>query len=368
MTVRRKLPRVFRWDLDKTYLVSQFDSLRDLFRVPFQKAQDKVALPGVATLLKALDKRAEEDGASSRVYFLSASPPQIGNAIREKLELDGIRYDGITFKHQVANLVRGRFDALREQIGYKLERLLAAAEQTQPGSLEFLFGDDWESDPFVYSLYADILDGAVTDEVVWEVLERAGVHKYYRAGIRERLATRATHGSGGHRVGGIFILRQRPVAEFSLAAFGARLAWFDNYFECALVLYSRGLLSADGVVDVAISMEVTPDELAGSYEAAIRRPGVESGRFAAPLRRLRARGVVTRTRFGNPVARVATLARRGFGMAPAPEIVGEPVPDYTDLARRWSRRGLKEALLEPQTDTVELAAEMIIVVKEERDG
>ena len=367
MTVRRKLPRIFRWDLDKTYLVSHFDSLRDLVRVPFQKAQDKVALPGVATLLKALDKKAAADGASSRVFFLSASPPQIGNAIREKLELDGIRYDGITFKHQVSNLVRGRFDALREQIGYKLDRLLAAAEQAEPGSLEFLFGDDWESDPFVYSLYADILDGAVTDDVVWAVLERAGVHKHYKAGIRERLARRSTHGTGGHRVGGIFNLRQRPVAEFSLAAFGPRLAWFDNYFECALVLYSRGLLSANGVVDVAISMDVTPDELTGSYEAAIRRPGVESGRFAAPLRRLRARRAMTRTRFGNPVARVATVVRRGLGMAPAPEIVGEPVPDYTELARRWSRRGLKEALLEPETVTVE-SAELIVVVKEERDG
>ena len=41
MMRRSKLPRVFRWDLDKTYLVSDFDRFRDLVRVPFQKAEDK---------------------------------------------------------------------------------------------------------------------------------------------------------------------------------------------------------------------------------------------------------------------------------------------------------------------------------------
>jgi hypothetical protein len=346
MTSRRKLPRVFRWDLDKTYLVSHFDSFRDLVRVPFQKAEDKVAVPGVASLMKALDKRAAEDDADSRVYFLTASPPQIGGAIREKLRLDGIRHDGITFKRQVSNLVRGRFDALREQIGYKLDRLLAAAEDIEPGSLEYLFGDDWESDPFVYSLYADIVGGDAPDELVLDVLERADVHKQYTAAIRERLAKRAKASRTGHRIGGIFILRQRPVAEFSLAAFGPRLSWFDNYFECALVLYSRGLLGADGVEDVAASIGVMPDELAGSYEAAVRRPGVEAGRFAAPLRRLRARGIMARTHFGGPATRMATVVRRAMRLAPSPDFIGLEAPDYSELARRWSRRGRKEARLE----------------------
>lgn len=365
MTSRRKLPRVFRWDLDKTYLVSHFDSFRDLVRVPFQKAEDKVAVPGVASLMKALDKRAAEDDADSRVYFLTASPPQIGGAIREKLRLDGIRHDGITFKRQVSHLVRGRFDALREQIGYKLDRLLAAAEGVEAGSIEYLFGDDWESDPFVYSLYADILAGQAPDDLVLDVLERADVHKQYKAAIRERLVKRASARRLGHRVGGIFILRQRPVAEFSLAAFGPRLAWFDNYFECALVLYSRGLLGADGVEAVAASIGVMPDELAGSYEAAMRRPGVEAGRFAAPLRRLRARGLMARTHFGGPVTRAATLVRRAMRLPPSPELMAGDTSDYPELARRWSRRGRKEARLEGDERAPEFVAEGAGEEKEE---
>jgi hypothetical protein len=384
MTLRRRRPRIFRWDLDKTYLVSHFDSFRDLVRVPFQKGEDKVAVPGVASLMKGLDKRAARDDADSRVYFLTASPPQIGGAIREKLRLDGIRHDGITFKRQVSHLVRGRFDALREQVGYKLDRLLAAAEGVDTGSLEYLFGDDWESDPFVYSLYADILAGKASDEFVLDVLERADVHKQYKAAIRERLVKRASSRRMGHRVGGIFILRQRPVAEFSLAAFGPRLCWFDNYFECALVLYSHGLLGADGVEAVAASIGLTPDELAGSYEAAMRRPGVEAGRFAAPLRRLRARGLMGRTHFGGPATRMATVVRRAMRLPPSPALMAGEMPHYSELARRWSRRGRKEARLEedeksrevlsqegavePDEREAEAEAEVVPAAKEDRNG
>ena len=156
-TVSRQAEKFFRWDLDKTYLVSHFESLRGLLAVPFEKGVDKVALPGVAAVIKGLHRNEERHGRNARVFFLSASPPQIGAAIREKLAIDGIRYEGITFKDQVAHLVRGRFDALREQIGYKLDQLLAAAESIPPRAVELLFGDDWESDPFVYSLYSDVL-------------------------------------------------------------------------------------------------------------------------------------------------------------------------------------------------------------------
>ena len=343
MFIRSKAPRVYRWDLDKTYLESHFDSFRELVRVPFEKAEQKIAVPGVASLIKGLVAKAEADGAVSRVYFLSASPPQIGNAIRSKLELDGIRHDGITFKNQVANLVRGRFDALREQIGYKLDRLLDSAFAVDRGTREFLFGDDWESDPFVYSLYADIVAGHLGDRDVLNVLNQAGVHRHYIAGIREKLDRRQEDAVDGHSVEGIFILRQRPAAEYELAAFGERLVWFDNYFECGLALYARGLLGEDGVAAVALSMNAAPADLARSYEAAARRPGFEAGRFGAPRRRMRSKKLIESVPGGGPVTRLITAARRAVGMAPAPVPAGGSAPDYAALVARWSRRGRKES-------------------------
>src|SRR5205085_9180526 len=46
---RRPAPAtvVYRWDLDKTYLKSDFESLRKMMRVPFERAGDKVDEPGV---------------------------------------------------------------------------------------------------------------------------------------------------------------------------------------------------------------------------------------------------------------------------------------------------------------------------------
>src|SRR5215475_4293537 len=152
---------VFRWDLDKTYLQSEFETLREMMRIPFEKAEDKIAAPGVAALIRSLRESALSRGRSLRVYFISASPPQIGRAIRRKLELDGIVHDGIVFKNQLQRIMRGKFRHLREHIGYKLTELLKARRSEPPTAREYLFGDDWESDPLIYSLYADVLAGRV---------------------------------------------------------------------------------------------------------------------------------------------------------------------------------------------------------------
>ena len=85
---------VFIWDLDKTYLVSHFESLRQLLRVPFEKAQDKVAVPGAVPLIRALRRSLRRRGRPVRVYFVSASPPQIPGAMRAKRVRDGIDHDG----------------------------------------------------------------------------------------------------------------------------------------------------------------------------------------------------------------------------------------------------------------------------------
>src|SRR5205814_303864 len=77
-----------------------------------------------AELIRALKAAAERHGRKAFVYFVSASPPQIGAAIRKKLALDGVPYDGIVFKDQLAHLKRGKLRNLREHVGFKLAELL----------------------------------------------------------------------------------------------------------------------------------------------------------------------------------------------------------------------------------------------------
>lgn len=240
-------PIVYRCDLDKTYLATRFESLRGLARIPFEKAEDKRTLPGAISLIRGLRSSADRMQRPSSLYFLSASPPQIGDAIRGKLALDGIRYDGILFKDQLRNIMRGRFRNLREQVGYKLVALLQSRSGLDDGRPEVLFGDDWESDPLIYSLYADILCGRLEAGALRALLVSVEVDR--------DLLTEATRLTEAIRpspvVWRIFINLERRTAPLALAAFGSRLVPTFNYLQTAAALYEMGLLEVDVVVDVA---------------------------------------------------------------------------------------------------------------------
>ena len=111
--------RIYRWDLDKTYLQTEFDTFRQLVRTAMQKASEKQAVPGAAALIREL--RAQGD---SRLCIISGSPTQMRNVLEAKLKLDGVEWDELVLKDNVRNLLRGRFRALRGQVGYKLPVLL----------------------------------------------------------------------------------------------------------------------------------------------------------------------------------------------------------------------------------------------------
>jgi hypothetical protein len=274
---------VFRWDLDKTYLKSEFETLRELVRIPFEKAEDKVAAPGVAALIRALRETSLTRGRSLRVYFVSASPPQIGRAIRRKLELDGIVYEHIVFKDQLRRIMRGKFRHLREHIGYKLTELLKARRQEPATAREFLFGDDWESDALIYSLYADIIAGRVNAAALEALLRAARVDLPLIAEARALIAEIQP----ADAVARIFINLERPTPPARMRTYGARLVPTFNYLQTAVCLYEDDVLSADGVVAVARSLcdesGYVPDQVANSLSD-IERRGHVGYRTAAALR------------------------------------------------------------------------------------
>src|SRR5262249_25196609 len=171
----RAAPLLCRWDLDKTYLRSEFDTLRQLWRTARERGEDKVEVPGVTDLLKGLRAAADRRGRAAAIHFISASPPQIGQAIRDKLALDGVPYDGIVFKDQLQLLRRGKFGKLREHVGFKLGELFRGRAGRDPSTRELLFGDDWESDPLTYSLYADVIAGTLAPSALEPLLRQIGV-------------------------------------------------------------------------------------------------------------------------------------------------------------------------------------------------
>ena len=82
---------VYRWDLDRTYLDTDIHSVRGLIRTALESASDKRTLPGAAALMRALT----DADPSSRVFILSGSPTQMRDVLREKLTLDGVRFDRV---------------------------------------------------------------------------------------------------------------------------------------------------------------------------------------------------------------------------------------------------------------------------------
>lgn len=330
-------PIVFRWDLDKTYLKTEFERLSDLVRIPFEKATDKIDAPGVVELIRGLRRANEAAGREVRIYFLTASPPQIGRAIREKLALDGIEYDGITFKDQLHSLVRGKFRNLREHIGFKLTELLKSRREMPADAREILFGDDWESDPLVYSLYADILRGSVDRALVHDVLDAIRVDPALIADVK-RLMGEEEPAEVVERIY-INLERRTPPAQFH--AYGRRLVPTFNFFQTASSLYAGGWLDLDGTVAVARSLiersKYSPQRLGNSL-ADVERRGYLLPTMAGALReRLRAEQLIT--------ARVRAPRRRGDSIwqrllhwvqptAPGPADAAAPV-DYRALVSNW---------------------------------
>jgi len=286
-------PVLCRWDLDKTYLRSDFDTLRSLLKTAFEKAEDKIDVPGVAELIKVIKAAGERHARDTRIVFVSASPPQIGNAIRKKLALDGLPYDGIVFKNQLAHLRRGKLRNLREHVGFKLAELLRGRVEAPAETRELLFGDDWESDSLIYSLYADVVAGRLGAERLAPVLRRVRVDPPL---VDEVLAL-AGRAVAGDVVVRIFINLERrsPPAAFRL--FGPRVVPTFNYFQTAVVLAADAYLDPEDVARVARVLidgaGYTGRRLANSLDDLVRRAHLGVAAADAIARPLAAAGVVT---------------------------------------------------------------------------
>jgi hypothetical protein len=334
-------PLVCHWDLDKTYLRSEFETIRDLVRTAFEKAEDKVDLPGVAEVIKVLKAAGERRGRPTFVYFVSASPPQIGGAIREKLALDGVPYDGITFKNQLQHVRRGKLRNLREHVGFKLVELLRARLGGIPEAREILFGDDWESDSLIYSLYADVLAGRLTHERLVPVLRRVRVD----AALVDEITVLGARAVGLDTVDRIFINLQRRTPPASFRLFGPRVVPTFNYFQTAAVLAGDGHLDVDDVARVGRRLiEVsgyTPRRLENSLDDLVRRGHLEIAAAVSLAAMLRTTGTLpppasAGSRWQRMLAAFGRLAQRREGGVPAtPEAAAAPaVIDYDGVLDR----------------------------------
>ncbi len=282
---------IARWDLDKTYLRTEFDTLKQLVRTALERPDEKRTNPGAATVMRELAR------SGSTVHILSGSPEQMRSRIEAKLAIDGVRYESLVLKPNLQNLVRLRFRAVRDQLGYKLSALLAArgSEQNKTGPLpvETLFGDDAEVDGFVYAVYAAIVSRAIDLDAVVAICQAGEVYEDTRDAILAS-ARNLLRAPAVERIL-IHLESRTPPTEFE--DFGSRLVPFYNYAQAALVLLADGRLDADGALRVCAELVVDHhfdgDALAKSHAELVRRgalPGPVGARLAQAAGTLAIRG------------------------------------------------------------------------------
>jgi hypothetical protein len=276
---------IARWDLDKTYLRTDFDTVRDLVRTAIERPDQKRTVPGASALLRELGR------AGGEIHILSGSPEQLRSRLEEKLRLDGARWASLTLKPNLENILRLRFRALRGQLGYKLPALLRRrAELGTPrdehGALvrEVLLGDDAEADAFVYSLYADVCAGAVEASELADIM-RAGA--CYEDTIADAIRF-AGYVEKGPFVTRILIHLDRQSSPADFRVYGERVVPFYNYLQAAFVLQEDELLPAAAVLRIAKDLVAVHNfeggALGRSYVDLSRRGHVSGGKIGDLVR------------------------------------------------------------------------------------
>ncbi len=233
-------------DIDRTYLNTRFSSLKGMARIPLEFAVDKRDIPGMVPLLQELRRGPGPESRFTPLYFLSASPPQMRGVLERKMLMDGIEHDGTTFKDWPAVLRSGRLRRLKEQLGFKLTALLHGRMALPRGAEEVLIGDDLESDPLAFALYADILAGRVPVDGLPQLLIRLGVGRQDAWGVAD-LKKMLPDVDGVRRA---YIRLERNDDPGALHTFFPGILPCRDAFQMSLSMLAEGLMSRSGVVRV----------------------------------------------------------------------------------------------------------------------
>jgi antitoxin component HigA of HigAB toxin-antitoxin module len=323
---------IFRWDLDKTYLQTDFDRVRDLVRTAFQKAEDKKNVPGAIPLLRALIQQTTDPTARRALYIVSGSPTQMRKVLERKLALDGIHPDAFVLKPNLENLIKFRFRALRAQVGYKLRAMLEHQVASSPRPIpETLFGDDAEQDAIIYAIYAEVVAGRIRGDALQNLLTQARVYPHNLAAIMAASDLIPP----ADRVRRIFIRLDRKSPPERFKPFQPLLVAVYNYFQAALVLFQDGLITAQDVIDISLHMIANDNynihSLSNSLQDILRRRALSLETVAslsATLHTLAHQDETARsflTQFAEQIDDLPPLD-------PSPQ--PPPPPDYAELLRR----------------------------------
>lgn len=271
---RAKARVVYRWDLDKTYLHTDFSSVRGLLQAAMESAHRRRSIPGMRALLRTLSQEAQGSGHPARVVVVSGSPTWLERRVRTIFDLHGVRIDRLVLKDFGGAVKRGRLRTIKAQVPYKLRAhletrlwLLAQGEDAP----EICFGDDAEVDALIYCLYADVCAGRIQAARLERILQASAAYPDEIASILDRLPQL----EGADPVRRVFIHLEGNSPPSRYGAYRGRVTATFGALQMALSLANDGLAS-DAVLlavaeELAAEHRVSAESLAGSLEDAVRR-------------------------------------------------------------------------------------------------
>ena len=237
---------IFVWDLDKTYLDTDFSGFRKMLKIIFEKGVKKQNVPGTDQLVRSLAKC----NSPFPIFFISASPPQLQEKIFEKWTHDRIMPYGFYTKDNLKNLNFGRWSRLTNQIGFKIQALMELRLLISKDTKMICWGDDSESDATIYSLFSDICSHKLTDKETRCLLKEFCILEDQIDLILELRDQRECF-DPVHRV---YINLAVDTDPEYYRKYGRRFMAVETSFEVALDLFQRGFLNLEGVKDVARSL------------------------------------------------------------------------------------------------------------------
>lgn len=269
----KNIPEVFVWDLDKTYLDTSIDSLKGLFSAVVEKALSKKNIPGTNLLLQLLSQKwvARMGQPQFPIYFITASPPQMEERIREKLLLDKIQPFGCFYKDNLKNLAPKRWWRLTKQVGYKIQALLQLRARLGENVKQIFWGDDSESDAVIYNLYSDICARRIGSQKLRTILAN-----FFVTGEQvDRILLLQAEIPPNDPVEKIYINLAIDTDSDYYLKFGRRTTPTSNTFEIALDLFQNQRLELEDVEKIALELihnyGFSVEELTRSFDDLIRQ-------------------------------------------------------------------------------------------------
>lgn len=260
-------------DVDKTYLDTQINSLGGLLRAAFERPERKHNVPGFSLLLRALRRGAGDDPSKNPLFFVSASPPQMGPTLRAKMDLDGIEHEGLILKDQLKHVRSGEFKKLREQLGYKLGALLSLWYYLPKTSKLVFFGDDSESDARVFTLFALIASGQLNGKELYLFLLDLGVFR--QEAIQVAWLSRQFEKQAAKPLLGAFINLDVNLMPTTYGSYAPFFFPTENSLQAAAVAYENKMIRMRAVVSVGreflLRHDWSPEQIAKALIEGCRR-------------------------------------------------------------------------------------------------